>query len=145
LNGIDKIMFELKMFAQGTWGHDYHPDLKPDSNTVVMNPHKGLSNFWTGDAALNLRQYGIETIILYGMSANMCVESHARDAIENGFDVIIVADATAAAGDAAYEAALTNYEFLAHEVVTTNQIIKRLEKAQGKKMHSMKRMEKPGE
>jgi nicotinamidase-related amidase len=129
LNGIDKIMFENKMFAQGTWGIDYHPELKPDSNTIVMNPHKGLSNFWTGDAALQLRQYGVETIILYGMSANMCVESHARDAIENGFDVIILADATAAAGDAAYEAALINYEFLAHEVMTTNQVIKRLKKA----------------
>ena len=129
LNGIDKIMFDIKMFAQGTWGHDYHPELKPDSNTVVMNPHKGLSNFWTGDAVIQLRQYGIETIILYGMSANLCVESHARDAIENGFDVIIVADATAAAGDAAYEAALTNFEFLAHEVVTTKQIIKRLKNA----------------
>jgi nicotinamidase-related amidase len=129
LNGIDKIMFEQKMFVQGTWVHDYHPALKPDSNTVVMNPHKGLSNFWTGDAALQLRMFGIETIILYGMSANMCVESHARDAIENGFEVIIIADATAAAGDAAYEAALVNYEFLAHEVVTTKQIVKRLKAA----------------
>jgi nicotinamidase-related amidase len=129
LNGIDKIMFDIRMFEQGTWGHDYHPDLKPDDNTVVMNPHKGLSNFWTGDAAIQLRQYGIETIILYGMSANLCIESHARDAIENGFDVIIVADATAAAGDAAYEAAVTNFEFLAHEVVTAKQIIKRLKEA----------------
>ena len=59
----------------------------------------------------------------------MCVESYARDAIENGFDLIIVTDATAAAGDAAYEAAIVNYEFLAHEVVTTDQIIKRLKKA----------------
>ena len=42
---------------------------------------------------------------------------------------IIVADATGAAGDAAYEAALTNYEFLAHEVVTAAQIIKRLKAA----------------
>ena len=49
------------------------------------------------------------------MFENMCVESHARDAIENGFDVIILSDATAAAGDAAYEAALTNFEFLAHD------------------------------
>jgi nicotinamidase-related amidase len=129
LNGIDKIMFENKMFAEGTWGHDYHPELKPDSNTIVMNPHKGLSNFWTGDAAIQLRQYGIETVIMYGMSANMCVESHGRDVIENGFDLIIIADATAAAGDAAYEAALTNFEFLAHEVVTTNQIVKRLKAA----------------
>jgi nicotinamidase-related amidase len=94
-----------------------------------MNPHKGLSNFWTGDATIQLRQYGIETIILYGMSANLCIESHARDAIENGFDVIIVSDATAGAGDAAYEAALTNFEFLAHEVVTADQIMKRLKQA----------------
>jgi nicotinamidase-related amidase len=129
LNGIDKVMFEKKMFVQGTFGHDYPPELKPDSNTVVMNPHKGLSNFWTGDAALQLRMFGIETIILYGMSANMCVESHARDAIENGFELIIIADATAAAGDAAYEAALTNYEFLAHEVVTYDQIVRRLKAA----------------
>jgi nicotinamidase-related amidase len=94
-----------------------------------MNPHKGLSNFWSGDAAIQLRQYGIEIVIMYGMSANMCVESHARDAIENGFDLIILADATAAAGDAAYDAAVINYEFLAHEVMTTKQAIKRLKEA----------------
>ena len=129
LNGIDKIMFKLGMFAEGTWGHDYHPELKPDDNTIVMNPHKGLSNFWTGDATIQLRQYGIETIVMYGMSANMCIESHARDAIESGFDLIIVADATAAAGDAAYAAALTNFEFLAHEVVTAEQIMRRLKEA----------------
>lgn len=133
LNGIDKIMFDLKMFAAGTWGHEIHPDLKPDDNTIVMNPHKGLSNFWSGDAAIQLRQYGVETLIMYGMSANMCIESHARDAIENGFDLIIVADATAAAGDAAYEAAVTNYEFLAHEVVTYEQIMRRLEAAKAEK------------
>jgi nicotinamidase-related amidase len=129
LNGIDKIMFDLPMFLEGTWGHEIHAELLPDSNTIVMNPHKGLSNFWTGDAAIQLRQYGIETLIMYGMSANLCVESHARDAIENGFDLIIVADCTAAAGDAAYQAALTNYEFLAHEVVTTSQIMRRLKEA----------------
>jgi nicotinamidase-related amidase len=129
LNGIDKVMFNNKMFAQGTFGHEYYPGLEPDSNTIVMNPHKGLSNFWTGDAAIQLRMYGIETIIMYGMSANMCVESHARDAIEHGFELIIIADATAAAGVPAYEAALINYEFLAMEVVTTDQIVKRLKAA----------------
>ena len=82
------------------------------------------------DAALQLRQYGIETIIMTGMSANLCVESHTRDAIENGFDVIIIADATAGAGPYAKKAALINYEFIAHEVTTTDDIIKRLKQAQ---------------
>ena len=130
LNAIDKVMFELGMFLEGTWGHDFHPDMVPDENTIVMNPHKGLSNFWTGDAALQLRQYGIETIIMTGMSANLCVESHTRDAIENGFDVIIIADATAGAGPYAKKAALINYEFIAHEVTTTDDIINRLKQAQ---------------
>lgn len=133
LNGIDKIMFENNFFREGTWGHQFHPKMTPDNNTIVMNPHKGLSNFWTGDANIQLRMYGVDTIILAGMAANMCVESHARDAIENGFKVIIVADATAGAGPYAKKAALVDYEFLAHEVVTTDQIIKRLHKAKAAK------------
>jgi len=129
LNGIDTMMFAIDMFHEGTWGHEFHPDMMPDDNTIVMNPHKGLSNFWTGDAALQLRQYDIQTIIMAGMSANLCVESHTRDAIENGFDVIIIADATAGAGPHAKKAALINYEFIAHEVTTTDEIIKRLNEA----------------
>jgi len=129
LNAIDKLMFDIDMFHEGTWGHDFHPDLMPDDNTIVMNPHKGLSNFWAGDAVIQLREYGIETLILTGMSANLCVESHTRDAIENGFDVIIIADATAGAGPLAKKAALINYEFIAHEVTTTDDIIKRLHEA----------------
>ena len=129
LNAIDTMMFSIDMFHEGTWGHEFHPDMTPDDNTIVMNPHKGLSNFWTGDAALQLRQYGVQTIIMAGMSANLCVESHTRDAIENGFDVIIIADATAGAGPHAKKAALINYEFIAHEVTTTDEIINRLNEA----------------
>ena len=129
LNAIDKLMFDIDMFHDGTWGHEFHPDMMPDDNTIVMNPHKGLSNFWAGDAVIQLREYGIETLILTGMSANLCVESHTRDAIENGFDVIIIADATAGAGPLAKKAALINYEFIAHEVTTTADIIERLHEA----------------
>ena len=66
------------------------------------------------------------------MSCNMCVESHARDAAENGFRVVIVADATAGAGPHAMSAALINYEFLTNEVVHTDQVIERLRMAKEK-------------
>jgi len=126
LNPIDQIMFDIDMFHQGTWGHDFHPDLVPNDMTVVMNPHKGLSNFHAGDAKMQLRQYGIQTLIMAGMSANLCVESHLRDAIENGFEVIVIADATAGAGPHAKNAALINFEFIANEVTVTDDIISRL-------------------
>jgi nicotinamidase-related amidase len=126
LNVIDKLMFERKMFRKGTWGSEFHPQLQPDENTFVLAPHKGLSNFWTGDTNIQLRQRGIQTIILAGMSANLCVESHLRDATEHGFDVIVVRDATTGPGPEATQAAYTNYGLIATEVTTTNEIVGRL-------------------
>ena len=127
LNVIDKVMFSIDMFHEGTWGHEFHLELMSDENTVVMNPHKGLSNFHTGDANLQLRQYGIQTVIMTGMSANLCVESHLRDATEHGFEVIVIEDATAGAGPYSKDAALTNFEFISSEVTTTEDIINRLQ------------------
>ena len=49
----------------------------------------------TNDLVLQLRKRGISKIILGGMLANMCVESHLRDLVEQGFEVAIVKDATA--------------------------------------------------
>jgi nicotinamidase-related amidase len=56
------------------------------------------------------------------MSANLCVESHLRELLEEGFEVAVVTDATAAAqapGLDGYAAALTNFRFLANAMWTT--------------------------
>ena len=129
LNPIDKLMFDRKMFLKPGWGSDFHPDLVPDENTFVLSPHKALSGFWAGDIAIQFRQRGIDTIILAGMSANLCVESHLRDAEENGFEVLVVKDATTGPGPEATQAAMVNYGLIANEVVTTDDITGRLREA----------------
>jgi nicotinamidase-related amidase len=129
LNPIDKLMFDRKMFRKGTWGAEFHPQLAPDENTFLLAAHKGLSNFWTGDSNIQLRQRGIQNIILAGMSANLCVESHLRDATEHSFDVIVVKDATTGAGPEATQAAYTNYGFIATEVLNTEDVVRRLKEA----------------
>lgn len=126
LNTIDEIMFETRMFDIDGDGSDWVPELEPDDNTFVLSPHKQLSGFWSNDVNTQLRQRGIDTIVLAGMSANLCVESHLRDAVENGFEVVVVTDATAAAGQKALEAAHTNYGFIAHETGTADEIADRL-------------------
>ena len=108
-------------------GADFLDRYKPfieDGETVVASPHKvyGPEN---NDLLLQLRKRGIDRVILAGMSANLCVESHLRELLERGFEVTVVQDATAAAilpelGDG-YAAALTNYRFIANAVVTTEQ------------------------
>lgn len=95
-------------------------------NVIVTNPHK-VYGPESNDLALQLRKRKIDRVILSGMSANLCVESHLRELLEQGFDVSVVTDATAAAktpdlGDG-YSAAITNFKFLANAVVDTTQAI----------------------
>lgn len=125
-NGIGTMMAERRMFDAGGHGSDFPPELEPDDNTFVCSPHKGLSGFWSNDINIQLRQRGIDSIVLAGMGANLCVESHLRDAVENGYEVLAVTDATAAPGRDALEAALTNFEFIAHETATTAEVEDRL-------------------
>ena len=67
------------------------------------------------------------------MSANLCVESHLRELLEQGFEVAVVRDATAAAklpdGDG-YMAAIINFRYMANAVWTTEETIKRIKAAQ---------------
>src|SRR4029079_14498351 len=79
-------------------GADWLPRFRPyidDGKTVVVAPHRVFGPE-TNDLVLQLRKRKITKIILGGMLANMCVESHLREQIEQGFEVAVVKDATAA-------------------------------------------------
>jgi len=96
-----------------------------DGSTVVANPHK-VYGPETNDLVLQLRKRGIDKIVLAGMSANLCVEAHLRELLEQGFEVAVVKDATAAAQLPdldGYAAALANFRFLASAVWTTKQAV----------------------
>jgi nicotinamidase-related amidase len=107
-------------------GADWLAVYKPlinDGKTVVVSPHK-VYGPESNDLALQLRKRGIDKVILGGMSANLCVEAHMRELIEQGFEVAVVKDATAAAQTPdidGYAAAVTNFRFLASTVWTTEQ------------------------
>lgn len=100
-----------------------------DGKTIIVSPHKVFGP-QTNDLVLQLRKRGISKIILGGMLANMCVEAHLRELIEQGFEVAVVKDATAGPrhpiwGDG-YQAAVINYRFLAHAVWSTNEAVEHM-------------------
>ncbi len=135
---LEKLMHDIKMFDRkgalsmdgfensgADWLALYKKYIE-DGETIVVSPHK-VYGPETNDLVLQLRKRGIDKVILAGMSANLCVEAHMRELLEQGFEVIVVKDATAAAitpelGDG-YTAALTNFGFMANAVVTTNEIV----------------------
>jgi nicotinamidase-related amidase len=100
-----------------------------DGKTIVVSPHKVFGP-QTNDLVLQLRKRRVQKVILGGMLANMCVESHLRELLEQGFEVAVIKDATAGPrhpvlGDG-YQAALINYNFLAHAVWTTAEVVERM-------------------
>ncbi|WP_026295963.1 cysteine hydrolase [Aromatoleum toluclasticum] len=137
---LEKVMHKIKMFDrtgplsltgfEGS-GADWLERFKPyinDGKTVVASPHKvyGPQN---NDVVLQLRKQRIDQVILAGMSANLCIESHLRELLETGFEVAVVKDATAGAkipdGDG-YLAALTNFRMIANAVWSADEATRRM-------------------
>jgi nicotinamidase-related amidase len=110
------------------WLERYKPYLN-DGTTVISSPHK-VYGPETNDLVLQLRKRGIDKILLAGMSANLCVEAHMRELLEQGFEVAVITDATAAAkvpDGNGYAAAMTNFRFMANATWTTAEAIAALE------------------
>jgi nicotinamidase-related amidase len=135
---VEKMMLETKEFFRpdplsldkfsgsgADWLERYKPFIE-DGKSVVVSPHK----VWgpqTNDLVLQLRKRHFDKVILAGMLANLCVESHLRELLEQGFEVAVVKDATAAPrhpqlGDG-YKAAVINYGYLANAVLSTDDAV----------------------
>ena len=134
---LEKLMHAINMFDrvspvslegfEGS-GADYMPQYKSDildGKTIICSPHK-VYGPETNDLVLQLRKAGVDQVILAGMSANLCTEAHMRELLEQGFEVAVVSDGTAAAmlpeGDG-YLAALTNFRFMANALWSTDEVV----------------------
>ncbi len=122
-SGINRLMFERKMFLAGSWGADFHPDLQPREGDTVLLPHKSCDVFQT-DLPEHLRRMGITHLVIAGMSANLCCESTGRHAMEAGFDVTFLSDAIGASSIPEYEASIRlNYPLIANAVITVDEFL----------------------
>lgn len=127
INMFDRVdPLSLKNF-EGS-GADWLDRFKPyiaDGQTIVVSPHK-VYGPETNDLVLQLRKRKFSKVILAGMSSNLCVESQMRELMEQGFEVVVVKDATAGAkvpeGDG-YQTALVNYRMIANAVLTTDEVV----------------------
>jgi len=137
---LEQFMSAVGMFGrQGAYttegfagsGADFLPAYQHhihDGRTVIASPHK-IVGPESNDLVLQLRKRGVNQVILAGMAANLCVEGHMRELVEQGFEVAVVKDATAGPrlpeGDG-YLAALVNFRFLASAVWTTAEAVTQL-------------------
>jgi nicotinamidase-related amidase len=112
---------KAQVFAVGEWGGEWHPDFIPQPGDILIKEHWS-SGFAGTDLDLQLKQRGIERIVLISMLANTCLEAAGRNGMELGYHVTLVRDATAAfTPDAMRAAHDINGPTYAHAILKTDE------------------------
>ena len=97
---------------EGTWGAAIHEAVAPKDGEPIVTK-RGVSAFYGSDLAALLAAGGIDTLLLCGVATNFVVEGTAREAADQGFNVVIVGDCCSSASQEAHDAALnTTLPFL---------------------------------
>ena len=99
------------------------PNSLPQTGDIVAQEHWCSSGFANTDLDLQLKRHGIRKLIVAGLIAHTCVESTVRFAVELGYDVTLVKDATADYSEEFMHAALvTNLPNYASAIVTAQEV-----------------------
>lgn len=88
----------------GTYGAEFFGP-QPAASDMVFYKRK-YSGFYETDLDAGLRQLGIDTLAVCGLTTECCVESTVRDAFHRDFSVFVVTDATAAYDQRLHESSL---------------------------------------
>ena len=88
---------------------------------VVNKTSSGTLNSTMLDQTL--RNMGIESVLVCGVTTDVCVETTARDAADRGFDVTIVEDACTAFSSDLHRAALQAFSYAFGRVRNTRAVI----------------------
>jgi nicotinamidase-related amidase len=83
-----------RILIRGEAGHDIIPELRPlDSEIVIDKPGKGA--FYATDLGDVLQKYGIENLLVCGVTTEVCVNTTVREANDRGYRCVVLSDACA--------------------------------------------------
>lgn len=117
-----------RLLVRGEAGHDFVEALRPLEQEIVIDK-PGYSAFVHTGLQQVLTKRGIETLILTGVTTEVCVSSTLRTAIDLGYRCITVSDACASGDLDLHKAALAMIAVeggIFGEVATTSEVIERL-------------------
>ena len=107
--------------AEGSWGADFYR-LKPGDGDFIIDKHCYSAFAGTPLDAL-LRRRDIRTLVVTGVSTNICVESTFRDGHSRGYYIVVPGDCVASPAPALHEATLRNVETLFGDVTASADLI----------------------
>jgi ureidoacrylate peracid hydrolase len=111
--------------VRGTWDADVIDELAPLPDEVVIDKTR-YSAFFGTDLEERLRALAVDTLIVCGVTTNICVESTVRDAFFRDIRVVVPSDGTAAVTPELHEGALRDFEYGFGRVVTVDELVEAL-------------------
>ena len=111
--------------VRATWDADVVEALAPLPGEIVIDKTR-YSAFYDTDLEERLRALGVDTVIVCGVTTNICVESTVRDAFFRDIRCVVPADGTAAVTPALHEGALEDFRYGFGQVGTVDEIVEAL-------------------
>lgn len=112
--------------TRGNREHEILDELASAPGELVLN--KTTTGAFTSsplDAAL--RTFGVEDLVITGISTNSCVETTARDAADRGYRCVLADDACGAARPELHEATLVSFRRLFGRVASVDDVLAELD------------------
>lgn len=118
----------IDAMQEGADGFQLWPELDVQEGDLRVIKRR-YSAFIPGssDIELQLKDAGVETIVVCGVATNVCCESTARDAMMMNYRTLMVSDGCATSTDKEHAAALEAFYLFFGDVQTTDEVIARLE------------------
>jgi ureidoacrylate peracid hydrolase len=114
----------IAAMMRGSQGHQLWYELDAQDGDLFVEKIR-FSAFIAGSSDLEqqLRDRGIDTVLVTGTATNVCCESTARDAMMRNFNTVMISDANCASGDREHSAALIGFYLAFGDVMTTDDAI----------------------
>lgn len=126
---------EMNALRSGTWDAEIITKLAPQPGEIVIDKNRP-SAFYNTSLADVLNNLGIQSLIVCGVTTNVCVETTVRDAMQRDYRVWVVRDATAEFDVDRHEAALTALDWMFAQVVSLDQAVAAIP-ALGRQSHDL--------
>lgn len=114
-------MIEAEALLVGTWDAEIVPALTPAPGEVVIDKSRP-SAFYGTQLEPVLTSQGIRTLVMCGVTTNICIETSARDAGQRDYRVHVVSDAVAEYDATRHEVALSTIGFAFGWITTVQDV-----------------------